>query len=141
MDNMQKLIDERVHEYYWKYDYNCATTMLLILSEICGIKLQQQTLDAAVAMHGAGKYGAQCGLVEGALMFIGIYGRQKQKADERIEKECRGFAEGFEKEFGSLMCKVLRPEGFRPDNPPHLCEGLTKRAVRFTLDYVTGNDN
>ena len=125
MDNMQKLIDERVHEYYWKYDYNCATPMLLILSEICGIKLQQQTLDAAVAMLGEGKYGAQCGLVEGSLMFIGIYGRQKQKADERIEAECCGFAEGFEKEFGSLMCKELRPEGFKPDNPPHLCEGLT----------------
>jgi len=31
-----------------------------------------QLLDAAVGMHGAGKYGAQCGLVEGSLMFIGL---------------------------------------------------------------------
>jgi C_GCAxxG_C_C family probable redox protein len=141
MDSVQRLIDERVHEYYWKHDYNCATTMLLILAEICVIKLQQQTLDAAVAMHGAGRYGAQCGLVEGALMFIGIYGRQKQKTDERIETECYSFADVFEKEFGSLKCKELRPEGFSPDNPPHLCEGLTKRAVRFALDYVISNDN
>ena len=141
MDSVQRLIDERVHEYYWKHDYNCATTMLLILAEICVIKLQQQTLDAAIGMHGAGRYGAQCGLVEGALMFIGIYARQKQKTDERIEAECHSFADAFEKEFGSLLCKELRPEGFRPDNPPHLCEGLTKRAVRFALDYVISNDN
>ena len=101
MDNMQKLIEERVHEYYWKHDYNCATTMLLILSGICGIKLQQQTLDAAVAMHGAGKCGAQCGLVEGALMFIGIYGRRNQKSDEKSRKSAVVLPKGLKKSLAA----------------------------------------
>lgn len=136
MDRIQNLIDERVHRYYWENDYNCATTMLLILSEICGIELNPQTLNAAVGMHGAGKYGAQCGLVEGSLMFIGIYGRQRGKDDEEIIKGCYTFADEFKKKFDSLMCVELRPEGFKPENPPHICEGLTKRAVRFTLDYM-----
>jgi hypothetical protein len=136
MEQIQKLIDERVHEYYWKYDYNCAETMLRILSEVCGIKLHPQTLDAAVGMHGAGEYGAQCGLVEGSLMFIGIYGKHIRKDDGAIIRECYAFADKFESRFGSLICKELRPEGFKPENPPHICEGLTKRAVRFTLDFV-----
>ena len=32
-------------------------------------------LDAALGMHGAGKYGAQCGLAEGTLIFLGTFGR------------------------------------------------------------------
>jgi C_GCAxxG_C_C family probable redox protein len=136
MDKIQELIDERVHEYYWKYDHNCATTTLMILSEICGIELHKQTLDAAVGMHGAGTFGAQCGLVEGALMFIGIYGRHKGKDDKETIRHCYQFADGFSKRFGSLICRELRPEGFKPENPPHICEGLSKRTVRYALDYV-----
>jgi hypothetical protein len=41
-------------------------------------------------------------------------------------------AEGFEKQFGSLSCRELRPEGFSSDNPPHICEDLSRRAIRFT---------
>jgi len=26
--------------------------------------------------------------------------------------------------------------GFKPDNPPHLCEGLTNQAVQFTAEYL-----
>ena len=65
----------RVHELYWKKDCNCAKTMLLCLCEHFCIPLQEQTLHAATGMHGAGRFRAQCGLVEGALMFIGIAGR------------------------------------------------------------------
>jgi C_GCAxxG_C_C family probable redox protein len=139
MDQKETLIDERVHEYYWVNDYNCATTMLKILAEIYGIELSSQILNSAVGMHGAGKYGAQCGLVEGSLMFIGIYGRQKEKTDQEIVGLCYTFADKFKKEFESLNCRELRPEGFRPENPPHICEDLTKRAVRFTIEYIRKN--
>ena len=44
-----------------------------ILSHLFSFPLEEQTLDAAIGMHGAGGLGAQCGLVEGSLMFIGAY--------------------------------------------------------------------
>jgi hypothetical protein len=64
LDNTE-LVASRVHAYYWEYDWICATMVLRILAEIDGIELNKQVLAAAVAMHGAGRYGAQCGLVEG----------------------------------------------------------------------------
>jgi C_GCAxxG_C_C family probable redox protein len=136
MMDLQNRLDERVHQYYWENDYNCATTMLKILAEIYCIELSPHLLDAAVGMHGAGKYGAQCGLVEGSLMFIGLYGRVKGRKENEIVKLCYGFAEEFNNEFNSLNCRELRPEGFRDDNPPHLCENFSKRAVRFSVDYL-----
>jgi len=84
----EKFIKDRVHEYYWTDDINCATTTLKILSEAFAIKLKDQIIDAAIGMHGAGEFGAQCGLVEGTLMFMGIAGRARCIQDENIVKSC-----------------------------------------------------
>jgi C_GCAxxG_C_C family probable redox protein len=133
----REYINERVHNFYWNDDLNCATTSLLIFSEIFHINLNSQILDAAIGMPGAGQYGEQCGLVAGALIFIGIQGKEKGLEPKDIVNKCNNFAKGFDEEFGSLNCRDLRPEGFKPDNPPHLCEEITKRAILYTLKYLS----
>ncbi|OLN26367.1 hypothetical protein DSOL_5027 [Desulfosporosinus metallidurans] len=74
-------------------------------------------------------------------MFIGIQGREKGLEPEDIVNKFNNFAEGFEDEFGSLNCRDLRPEGFKPDNPPHLCEEITKKAIMFTLNILIPSSN
>ncbi len=133
---IKKLIDERVHDYYWKEDLNCATMMLKTLAEIFEVELVPQVIDSAIGMHGAGRFGAQCGLVEGSLMFIGIIGGLNGISPEEIINNCYNFADEFNEQFGSLVCRELRPEGFKKDNPPHLCEDISKQAVEFTVEYV-----
>ena len=133
----EEFVKTRVFKYYWKDDINCATTTLKILSEVFEIELNKQVIDAAIGMHGAGKYGAQCGLVEGTLMFLGIFGRENNIPDNIIVDSCREFANQFENEFNSLQCSILRPEGFHPDNPPHLCEPLTCKAVEFSINFIS----
>ncbi|HVJ48846.1 C-GCAxxG-C-C family protein [Desulfitobacterium sp.] len=136
----QRFIDEKVHKYYWNDNLNCTTTSLLTLSEIFHANLCSQILDAVTGMPGAGRYGAQCGLVGSSLMFIGIQGKSKGLEHEEIVTICHDFAKGFEEEFGSLDCRDLRPQGFNPDNPPHLCEDITKKAILFTLSYLNVNN-
>jgi C_GCAxxG_C_C family probable redox protein len=132
-----EFVKTRVSKYYWKDDINCATTTLNILSEAFEIKLNKQIIDAALGMYGAGEYGAQCGLVEGTLMFLGISGRENNIPDNIIIQSCREFAKQFENEFNSLQCSILRPEGFHPDNPPHICEPLTCKAVEFSIKFIS----
>lgn len=129
-------MQSRVRHYYWGKDLNCATTDLLILAETFGVGLSGQVMDAALGMHGAGSYGAQCGLVEGTLMFLGIFGRRRGIPDTAIVDGCKAFAAAFERRFASLRCDVLRPEGFAAENPPHLCEQLTCQAIGFNIEYV-----
>jgi len=131
------LVHQRVHEYYWKRDWNCAVTTLLVLGEVFDVAIGDQVLAAAVGMHGAGGYRAQCGLVEGALMFIGIIGQKKGLAEDAIVQACYDYGERFETRFGSLLCRELRPEGFGPDDPPHLCEPLTRDAIVFDIQFVS----
>lgn len=133
---MKEKIKDRVHELYWDHDINCARTMLTCLCEICGVRLERQTYSAAVGLHGAGGYRAQCGLVEGALMFIGIYFSEKGFPETETVDICYRFAEVFTEKFGSLKCYDLRPNGFVDSDPPHLCEGLTCSAIEFTCEFI-----
>lgn len=129
-------IEERLHELYHVKDYNCARTTLLCLGEHFQVDICEQTFNAAIGMHGAGRFRAQCGLVEGALMFIGIYGPMKGLSDRKTAKICYLFAEAFTARFGSLLCRELRPGGFQKTDPPHACEPFTRETLRFTLEFL-----
>ncbi len=135
---MKEYIMNRVHELYWSNDVNCARTTILCLSELFETAVEPQTIWSAAGLHGAGGYGAQCGLVEGALMFIGIYLHVLGKAEDEIVSACYGFASAFERKFGSLRCLELRPGGFSENDPPHMCENLTCNAIEFAYQYISG---
>jgi len=133
---MRKYIEERVHKLYYDYDLNCARTTLTCLSEIFKLPVEKQTFTSAVGLFGAGGYRAQCGLVEGALMFIGIYLDSLGKNEAEAVSACYNYAEAFEKKFGSLRCRELRPTGFSENDPPHMCEKLTCDTIEFAYQYI-----
>ena len=133
---MKDYIARRVHELYYGQDLNCARTTMTCLSELFAVPIEEQTFAAAVGLFGAGGYRAQCGLVEGALMFIGIFFRQLGKGESEAVKACYDYAGEFEAKFGSLRCRELRPGGFREDDPPHLCEKLSCETIEFACNYM-----
>lgn len=134
--NTIDFIRERVARYYWKEDINCARTVLNILSERFDIEINEQLHHAATGMFGAGGHGSQCGLVEGTLLFIGVFGHAHRLSEEQIIIACKAYAEQFESTFTSLECRALRPEGFTPDNPPHICESLTRETVLNSIEFI-----
>lgn len=129
-------IKETIHNYYWIDDINCATTTLKTLAKYFSVDLSKQLINSAIGLHGAGKYGAQCGLVEGPLMFIGVYGSFLNRENSYIVEACYGFAKAFESRFQSLQCRDLRPMGFKEDDPAHMCESLTVDATIFAIDFI-----
>jgi len=133
---MENIIREKVHNLYWDLDINCARAMLTCLGDLFQVQMNEQTLNAAIGLHGAGGFRSQCGLVEGALMFIGIYLSKRGKTDDEISRVCYQFAEKFARQFGSLRCYDLRPNGFTDGDPPHACEGLSANAIFFAYQFL-----
>ncbi len=133
-------VRQRVHHLYYDLDVNCARTTLLCLGEALGFQIEEQTFAAAVGLHGAGGFRAQCGLVEGALMFLGAYFGARGIGDRERVGMCRRFAEQFTERFGSLRCLELRPGGFNDQDPPHLCEELTVESILFALRFVRSEE-
>lgn len=132
---MREVISCRVHEYYWNQDLSCVITTLKTLSELFSVELDPQVMDAAFGLN-AGRLGSQCGLVEGTLMFIGIYGKIKGVGGEAIKVLGYKFSSSFQQHFDSILCRELRPRGFNADDPPHLCENLTKLAINFSAEFI-----
>ncbi|MBR5882076.1 MAG: C_GCAxxG_C_C family protein [Mailhella sp.] len=128
--------NELIHHLYHDKDYNCAITTLICLGKEFGVEINQQVLDSAICLNGGGRFRGQCGLVEGALMFIGICSTARGMKKKDMMKIAYGFCEGFTSRFGSLLCRDLRPGGFQKDDPKHLCEPLTKETVAFAVDYL-----
>ena len=135
--NQLEFVKRRVNEYYWKDNINCAETSLRILSGIFDLPLNDQVINSVLALPGAGQCGALCGIVSGTIMFMGIFGRKYGIDDKSIKDLCKKFTNTFETTFRSLQCRVLRPEGFHPDNPPHICESLTCNAVNISVQFVS----
>ncbi len=133
---IREIIKERVYHYFWEEDLHCGRTSLLCMAELFDLKLEPQTVKAAIGMAGAGRFRAQCGLVEGSLMFLGIYFSQQGKTDEEIYRICFRFANEFTHKFSSLRCYELRPNGFSSVDPPHMCDMLAVEALTFTYQFV-----
>ncbi|MGH0054060.1 MAG: C-GCAxxG-C-C family protein [Sphaerochaetaceae bacterium] len=136
--NEKLLITSMVHTLYHENNTNCARTMLLVLAKLFDQNLEKQTLQSAVALHGCGGHRDQCGLVEGAVMFLGIYFLGKGWEEQQVVRLVYMYAEHFKETFGSLLCRELRPRGFSKEDPPHVCEELTVRAITFTHQFISG---
>ncbi len=134
-------ISTMVHELYYESDTNCARTTLLVLSKLLDQTIAPQTLQSAVALHGCGGHGDQCGLVEGAVMVIGIYFLERGWNEDAVVKLAYTFAETYRNRFGSLICRDLRPGGFSKEDPPHLCENLTIESIAFAHQFICSNYN
>ena len=131
---------QRVCELYRNPKYNCARIMLTCLGESFGTPADPQSLQAAGRMDGSGNFHAPCGLAAGALLFIGLMGPRSGKNAEDVEKLYYRFTEAFTARFGSLLCRDLRPGGFRPSDPSHVCGDLIIDAVNFTEDFLKHSD-
>lgn len=128
--------NELIHHLYHDKDFNCAITTLHCLGKEFGVDIQQQVFDSAICLNGGGRFRAQCGLVEGTLMFIGICATERGMKKKEMMKIAYGFCEAFTARFHSLLCRDLRPGGFQKSDPPHMCEPLTRETVAFTIDYL-----
>ena len=133
--NLEEIISK--HNYYHNdKKYNCAKTLLAILGEKENIEISEQVYAAATCMNGLGRSGAQCGLVEGAAMFIGIYYSHKGLEAFKIYPICQEFAQNFTTDFSSFLCSELMPNGFNNVDDKNLCRYLMLKAITFTTDFI-----
>lgn len=89
-------------------------------------------------MNGAGRYGAQCGLVEGMLMFLGIWAKAGNRSYEETQRRCKEYAGLFEETFGSFLCSRLRAAAESDArDPDHPCEDLKVRAILLGMQFLS----
>lgn len=73
-------------------------------------------------------------------MFIGIWGKENGLSTGKIIDLCHSFAKDFEQEFNVCYVENFVLKDFA-DNSPHLCEGSSNKAVKFTAQYLKDKAN
>ncbi|MGC9394853.1 MAG: C-GCAxxG-C-C family (seleno)protein [Anaerolineae bacterium] len=132
-DNLETFIQQRVTTYFATGDNNCAMTVLHVLSEVFETQVVQQVIDAAQCMPGAGGVEHLCGLISGALMFVGVWGAQNGLHRQMLRPLTSSFSQAVEERFGSLLCSDLRPvEG---------CCPLAVAFLTFAISYLKSRLN
>lgn len=104
------LIQTRVNELFVTGKYNCSMTALSVFSELTGIPISQQTIDAAQMMPGAGGVGDLCGFISGSLMFIGVWGGYHNLPRADLRQMSLRMSQSIQERFGSLHCRELRDD-------------------------------
>lgn len=97
-------------DYMGRHDLNCAETMLYSANEYFDLGLSSTALKAAAPFGGGMGREKACGAATGALMAIGcMFARDRSHRDARIGKISEEFLRRFEKTFGSLDCRDIKP--------------------------------
>ena len=119
-------LQEQVRLYFTSGRYNCAMTTLKVLTEVFEVPLHPQVLDAARMAPGAGGTGGLCGLVTGALMFVGLWSAQHRIPRDRLRPLTQGMMAEIRERFGSVRCEVLEND----------CSKLTFEMLSFLIPHL-----
>ena len=108
--------------------YNCAQSVFIPYGEEAGLSAGQAN---AIAAHFGGgmRMGATCGAVTGALMAMGLMGK-----DQKVMEE---FWNEFKEQTGAVDCAALLKlgEGRGEEKKPY-CDGLVCKAVELLEKYI-----
>ena len=127
-ETIQELIQQRVATLFSTGENNCAMTVLRVYSEIFETPVDAQVIDAAWCMPGAGGVKHLCGLVGGAVMFVGVWGAQQELHRKALSPITRALNGAIQEQFGSLDCRDLRREKG--------CSALASEFLNFTVPIL-----
>ena len=99
------------HDYKLQ-GYHCSESAVRAVPEALGLKLSDDTVKAATGFFGGGGgMRDRCGIVEIGLMLISLeFGRLDPKpSDQDIRDMAAELFARFEKKFGSIYCRDVKP--------------------------------
>ena len=106
-----------------KVHYNCAQSVLMAFSEACGIS-DEQAFKTGANFGGGMRTGSVCGAYTGALMVMGLLGKDDPKAVQKL-------AAMFKENHQSLECReLLKASAERGETKKDHCDGLVYEMVK-----------
>jgi hypothetical protein len=111
---------------------SCAQTMLVALASLHDTEIGSQLMDACSGLEGLR---SGCGLIDAALLFIGLYFRKLGFAKERIRELCDRYALEFARQYTSDRCSEIR----RAVGATHGCGSLAVDAALFACRFINEN--
>ncbi len=110
------MLKDLYEKYYYDMNYNCAETIIRAGNEYYDLGLHDRDM-IAVAGFGAGiQTGNTCGAILSAVSILSMKYVEKNAHDSKdIKPVTTALIEEFNKRFGSILCKDIKPQSFKPE--------------------------
>lgn len=128
----KELACEKAAEYF-RRGFNCSQSVLKASSEVLGLAIPPEIINAAAGFSGGiGYSGCVCGALTGAVMLIGL-----SRANKGVSKKSALLYRWFEQEFSSPCCASIREERpFSNKEVRKLCTEVTAKTARKVVEVL-----
>lgn len=110
------MLKDLLPKYYFDQNYNCAETILRAANEYYDLGLHDKDM-ILVGAYGAGiQSGNTCGAVLSVAAVLSLkYVEAKAHESEDIRPVVQKMMRKFNKKYGSILCKDIKPQSFKPE--------------------------
>ena len=105
------MLKDKVYDYYFNQDYNCAEALLYAANEYYNLNIPLDLLRMVSGFGGGLGCGKTCGMLSSCFCVISLLEvKDKAHATEGFRDLCSSFANKFEDTLGSSICEDLVPK-------------------------------
>jgi hypothetical protein len=108
---------------------SCAQTLLLCLGYLNKTEIGDQLLTACIGFEGMQ---SRCGLIDAALLYMGIFFTDNGFSKENIKAICNEYITRFSEQYSSDRCSDI----CRAVGGTHSCESLAVDAALFAYRFI-----
>ncbi|MCR5356597.1 MAG: C-GCAxxG-C-C family protein [Lachnospiraceae bacterium] len=111
------MLKDSFEKYYFEQNYNCAETLIRAANEYYDLKLHDRDMIMLGGYGGGLQTGNTCGAVLAAVSVLSMkYIEQKAHDSKDIKPVTTALIREFDKKYGSVLCKDIKPQSFDPLN-------------------------
>lgn len=110
------MLKDLYEKYYYEMNYNCAETIIRAGNEYYGLGLHDRDMIAFGGFGSGIQTGNTCGAILSAVSILSMkYIEKKAHESKDIRPVTTELIRAFNKEYGSVLCKDIKPQSFKPD--------------------------
>ena len=110
------MLKDLCEKYYYDMNYNCAETMIRAGNEYYDLGLHDRDMIAFGGFGAGIQTGNTCGAILSAVAILSMkYVEKKAHESKDIKPVTQALIREFNKRYGSVLCKDIKPQSFAPD--------------------------
>jgi len=110
------LLKDLYDKYYYEGNYNCAETIIRAGNEYYGLGLHDRDMIAFGGFGAGMQTGNTCGAVLAGISILSMkYIEAKAHESADIKPVTKLLMRRFNERYGSVLCKDIKPQSFKPD--------------------------
>lgn len=110
------MLKDLYDKYYYEGNYNCAETIIRAGNEYYGLGLHDRDMIAFGGFGAGMQTGNTCGAVLAGISILSMkYIEAKAHESADIKPVTKLLMRRFNERYGSVLCKDIKPQSFKPD--------------------------